>query len=828
MLDKVLKVLIYSTIFLVPIFFLPFTFEFLEFNKLYLLFFLVWLSVLIWFLKMIIEDKEVRFRYSTVDYFVLAFLAIAVVSSIFSIDKLSSILGHHGRFSTGLVSLLTFGAFYFLIANNLGKTKPKSPKPQAKGQNLEESGEGIVTVSGIIKTLLWSSAVVMFFAYFSLFGIWLKLSNIGGLAPLINKIALWMSPVSSTIEGTAMFLTIMLILAVIMALNPSAFFNNASKGLRAGGAKKKKRGFLRNLLLGIFIFSAFLLLIIADFTPAWIVLSLSLLALVVLALRRRILKKEVHRLILPIALIIVSALFLFLNFRALMASFPNFTFNSSPGFLVERSLTQQESWGTAIGAATSNFKNALIGSGPGTFFYDFSKFKPSNLSLGPLWSIRFDRSGSAVSEILATMGFLGLLSFLLLFGSLFWLVFDMGRYLKNRFARKKNGGKINIDTALLLIVFSATVLIQFLYYQITALRLLFWLFLGLVVGWQGIEEGREEREWVKEKKFKLKDYLEMALVLETASIVLFLAFVVACFFGFKLYLADMKYVQALRQPELDEKIQLLQEAIRLNSKQVRYQMTLSKAFSVKAQQALASTKPEEDQSKAIQNIQAARWLAVRATSVSPNQADTWQNLAGLYQDIAGIAKDKEQFVNLAIETLNKAAALDPKNPSIYTNIGNLYLLSDKQEEARAEFEKAISWKPNYAPAQIALALMLEKDGKRDEAINKLELLLAKTPNNAEVLFQLGRLYYNNEEVEKAVTQFKTALILSPQYSNARFSLGLAYEKQGKIDEALAEFEKVLKANPDNKELKERIQRLKQGAVQPEEETGELPVEEEIK
>jgi hypothetical protein len=170
MLNKVLRVLMYGTVFLLPVFFLPFTFEVLEFNKLYLSFFLVWLSALVWLLKMIVKDKKVSIRYSIIDFAVLGFMAIAIISSVFSVGKTFSLFGYYGRFSTGLVSLLTFGAFYFLIVNNLGI--------KSKDSKIENKKTGVITINGIIKTLLWSGGLVMSFAYFALFGIWAKLISL--------------------------------------------------------------------------------------------------------------------------------------------------------------------------------------------------------------------------------------------------------------------------------------------------------------------------------------------------------------------------------------------------------------------------------------------------------------------------------------------------------------------------------------------------------------------------------------------------------------------------------------------------------------------------
>lgn len=814
MLNKILKSLIYTTIFLIPIFFLPFTFEVLEFNKLYLLFFLVWSSVIIWLLKMIIKDKKVSLKYSIIDLAIAGFMLVAIISSIFSVDKISSLFGYYGRFSTGLISLLTFGAFYFLIFNNLGNAKAKVIKKQQKIQKteLKESGEGIITVGGIIKALLWSGGVAMFFAYFSLFGIWNKLEKIKPLASLVRNLALRVSPVGATLEALAMFLIVLIGLAILIILGilPSVY----------SGYKKKNSS---NIFLGIFIFLAFFLLLITDFVSVWIILIFNLLALVIFVLRKKTLKKEVHRLILPIALIIISSLFLMLNFKSMVTAFPNFALNRSSGFLSERVMTQGESWSVAGKTAMSGVKSGLIGSGPGTFYYNVSKFRPTTLNQGGLWAVSFERSGNVFAEILVTMGFLGLIGFLLIIGLVFWKIFIPTGGISFR-SKKKRKGRLDNGTQLLGIILATLILVQFFYYQTLTLSFLFWLFLALTLGWFSLKTEENDQSFIKTKQFKLKDFVEMALILETVCILLFLVFVVVSFFGIKVYLADAKYVKALNEPDINKKAMILQEAVRLNPKQVRYQMVISKVFLVKAQEELAALKEGESQERIIENLRIARSFADSASILAPNQFNSWQGLADLNQAMASMSQEQEQLINLSIESLRKASVLEPKNPRVYTDIGRLYLLLNQTEEARGEFEKALLKKENYIPAHLSLALMSENDGKKEEAINRLEWLSSRTASNAEVLFQLGRLYYNEDRIDEAISRFITVLRLNSRHSNARYSLAIAFEKQGQINMALEQLNIVLIDNPDNQEIKDRIKKLKTGTSEPEEEM-KVPEEE---
>src|SRR3989344_5872762 len=121
------------------------------------LFFLVLISLFAWLAKMVLADQEVRFKRTPLDVFVIGFLLVAVLSAVFSVDKESSIFGFYGRFSDGLIGLLSLGVLYLLITNNVKE------------------------INGILKTFSWSVFFVILTGYLAIFGI---LAKIGGLLPL--------------------------------------------------------------------------------------------------------------------------------------------------------------------------------------------------------------------------------------------------------------------------------------------------------------------------------------------------------------------------------------------------------------------------------------------------------------------------------------------------------------------------------------------------------------------------------------------------------------------------------------------------------------------
>ncbi len=111
------KIISWSIIILVglmPLFFLPFTSEFYDFNKNMLLFCFVLVLLILWAIK-IIFAKEVKFRRTVFDLPLLAIAGAFVLSTLLSApNKLETLWLPNG---TGTIIALTL--FYFIITNNL-------------------------------------------------------------------------------------------------------------------------------------------------------------------------------------------------------------------------------------------------------------------------------------------------------------------------------------------------------------------------------------------------------------------------------------------------------------------------------------------------------------------------------------------------------------------------------------------------------------------------------------------------------------------------------------------------------------------------------------
>ena len=765
LLTGIMKTSIYGLVFLLPLFFTPFSFEAYEFNKQYLLFFLVSIATLCWLAKMIIFDKEFRFRKTILDIPILIFMLIGILSAVFSIDTISSVLGYYGKFFDGLIGFLSLGMLYFLITNNvISKSETTSEDKEEKTKTFSP----FITISSLINTLFLSIFFVVITAYFSLFGIWQiisnKLSAINSAFVLPDiMLSQTFNTVSGSIQGLAIFLSIILVFLVVLITT-----------------KTEKGGKKNVLLTGILALAILGLLVIINFSSAWIILLIALSIFLALSLWKRIFKEYVNNLLFPIFLIIIAALFVFTQ---VPSQFINYNLPQ------EQTLNQKTSLQIGIGTLSDNFKNTAIGSGIGTFHYDFSKFKPLEFNQTNLWQIRFDRSGSHILETLAVMGILGLLSYISIIG-LFLIMSWL--FIKTKTKTNEDKEFLNNPSIALLLCFFALLFSQFIYYQNTSFAFLFWLILGLsVVSW---------KKPVKEKKYSFKDFPEMSLIFSVILIVLSLVILGMYFFSYKFYLADYYFDKSLSTQEIEN----LEKAHEYNPYRAQYKIVLARTYLKNAENELSEG--ADVQSILSKYIQPAINTSKKATEIAPNRVVAWETQGMVYRDIQGIATGAVEW---GIKAFGKAIELEPLNPVLWTEQGKLFLASPGSEEkARENFARAQELKSNYSDAGIQEALFYEANNEPNKAIEKLEKLSNEIPGNVEVIFQLGRLYYNNEKIDDSVFQFKKAIALFPNHSNSRYSLAMAYEKQGKIDLAIQEFENVLILNPGNQDIKDKIQALK--------------------
>lgn len=227
-----------------------------------------------------------------------------------------------------------------------------------------------------------------------------------------------------------------------------------------------------------------------------------------------------------------------------------------------------------------------------------------------------------------------------------------------------------------------------------------------------------------------------------------------------------------------------------------------------AQQAMQSNRPK-------QAIRAAR----QVLDVAPN------NAPALY--ISGLAEDARGRRDVALNFLELAHKADPSVPEIQFNLGVLYGLAGRTQEAEATFLKMLpaqqanvnvlanlgraqyangKWKeaartldaasklaPEHHGILEQLAASQQQAGDLQAAEKTYRRVLAISGTNPQVHFNLGTLLSQRYDVEGALSAYKQAVKLDPKHGLAQRNLGHLLSKAGRFEEAIEPHRQALRA-----------------------------------
>lgn len=87
----------------------------------------------------------------------------------------------------------------------------------------------------------------------------------------------------------------------------------------------------------------------------------------------------------------------------------------------------------------------------------------------------------------------------------------------------------------------------------------------------------------------------------------------------------------------------------------------------------------------------------------------------------------------AIASTQTTIMLEPQNPVRYFQLGILLLAQNKNAEAAAAFEKAVSLQSDYSNAYYYLAFAYDRIGRDEEALMAMNKVLSYNPGNTEVM-----------------------------------------------------------------------------------------------
>jgi len=695
--SKIIEGGIIILVFLLPLFFLPITSEAFEFPKQILFLFLISLLTIAWAIKMILE-KSVKILHSPLTLPILIFFGVFLLATIFSIHRFSSIFGPYPRLYGGLISLIICLLTFFLVANNVKEKKQ---------------------ISRIFIALSLSGLVLVVISLFNFFDVYL-------LGKLLR--GRFLTPAGSA-DGTSLFLV--LILPVLLL---TFFFE-----------KKRTLKILSGAVSFIFIFYIFLI------NYLFAVFSVFLIFLLAIIFSKLTISREM---LIKMGIFFLICLFLVTinNWDLVRTKVPLLKTR-----LIQHdiALDQNTGWAVAV-RGLQNLKFLALGSGPGTYLFDFTSFKPIGFNQTPLWNIRFEKSSNEYFQIISTIGFLGFLSFL-------YLLLIIGKIARLIWQKKEELGQICLFPVILFAFISLFTA------SFTLTAFVFWLFLGLTIAFSRLINLTKIREvelslaTVQLRgRAKVRGELFPWLIgLVVILILIPLLWQEGRLFQAELYFTKARAEQFKAQPNGDLILQSLTKAREIMPTNDYYRQALSDTslnFTILAEQQRLLT--EESKQQLLQTAVTEGQWAVR---LAPHNIFNWENLQQIYTTVT-VSQQEDLLINTV---LPQEILLDPFNPRHWNDLGWIHFnLRNDIDTAKWYLQKAISLKTDLPDAHYNLARVYTKEGKKERAlqeyeqalnflsqqISSLEAVLSSRPDLQEALSQLKQFRFQIEAEREQLLQ----------------------------------------------------------------------------
>jgi len=351
---KYARGLVYFLVFLVPLFFLPWTSEVIEFNKQLLVFVFSGIGLILYLIQAVRTGRLVV-RKSFLNFAVLVFLATVFLVSLFSDFKYQSVFGGFGSgFYQSFITFAGFAIFFFLTLNIFGFSDNSAKEDAQKLLNIFAMSLLAVLILGILQ----------------IFGI----------------------PVFKILKGSGKFFN------TVGTFNSFGIIAAALLTLCLSKAAFQK-GLLGYLRLPALFIALFILLVL----NWWVIWVITISGLVFVIISNSVSDWRMTNFFWPISLIIVAVIFIFFNFNLAGVLGIKPPVEVSPSF--------QASFDIAKKVLADN---PLFGVGPENFQLAYDFFRPQSINNTIFWNVKFSESASEAFNSAISLGLIGFAAFLFL------------------------------------------------------------------------------------------------------------------------------------------------------------------------------------------------------------------------------------------------------------------------------------------------------------------------------------------------------------------------------------------------------------------------------
>lgn len=453
------------------------------------------------------------------------------------------------------------------------------------------------------------------------------------------------------------------------------------------------------------------------------------------------------------------------------------------------------------GAALTQPASLFFGSGPNTFAREWGLYKPASVNQTIFWNADFNVGVGSIPTSFVTTG---------IFGTLAWIVFvgmllGTAAHALMRRARDVQGTLYAAALGL-----TSTYLAVFLVFYVpgTALTVLVFLAAGLLIAFSHLAGlGRP-----------------LFASLRTGSGRSIALIVALAVFGFVSIAAPLSVARVLASEILLNRgivvfnetkdtaatSALIGQALWVNPSSARAHRSAVQLGLVQLQQMLARTDAQDEAARAqLQGtLEATIQHGLAAVAIDADDYQNWLELAGLYQQLAGV--QVEGAYENARAAYQRARMENPSSPVPLFQLAQLELLAGNKEAALQNLAAAVQLKLDFAAAYYAASQIYASENDLKNALASAALATQYAPQDPLAWYNAGAIAYLGRDYPNAIAALEQALALQSNYANAAYVLGLAYYDAGRTADSLKVFEALSTLDPEQQAIKGAIKNLRAG------------------
>ena len=750
--NNISKWALYVGVFLLPLFFLPWTTTVLDMNKQMLLIGVASVGLVSWLLG-VVSSGYLAWRNNPVDKGLLAILGVFIVTTVFSMDRFKSIFGFNGGFSNALLSIVALTILYFLVVNNS-----------------EDRGKTLRSLAGL------SLIVAMLY----------------GLLQMLGVHVLGFSFANSKAFNTVGSINSLGILAAIAL----PMFSKSNIDLK----------WLKNIHLEkIGVVLALILLIILNWWVLWTVAIAGMVAMIVFENLSGG-RFKINKLLLPMTVVVLGVFMMVVNLN-LSAFKKNLPVEVAPSFMLSKDVAVSVLKEKLIfGYGPENYSVAFDKYGAG-------RLANTTLSDARFFDATSEAMTLVIHGGVVMVAGLALLLVSLLL--MFWRFQSYVAGNSDRESLKEDIGTLASFAAILVAMFlyPFNLTTMFLFYVFMGLSVL--VIYGNSKREFNIEE-RTSLSLGSSLGFISGLILVLVGVYFGTTIYISDAkYAQALAEGDKNASAGL-LVEAINWNNQDDRYyrSASQKALELLASEVSQKASPER--DARIQNYVTTSISLAKRATEIGPLEALNWanlgfiyqnlLAIvdgvdklseeaylKAAMLRPGDPVFTYRVGMLY-----LAKFDMYTQLVAARRVNPNAVLKDAQASL--------------KKAEGYLKKTTELSTNFGLAIYNLGVVYEREGEVAEAIEQLEKVVPANSNQPGLAFELGLLYYRAGRKDDALAALQRAVVLAPDYANARWYLALILEERGDLDGAIEQLERILSVdvNKGNKIVLDELARVRAG------------------